>query len=188
MSRSGLSGQFLLNPNLPDGPGKHRFPRPFALSPEWSREMEKKKRGEAATEILDTLGDFTSKENWDKFFAARGSGDSFEWYAEWTELRDPLLAQLKTAAADPLQILVPGCGSSRVSEYLYDAGFRCTTNIDFSKVVVSDMLRRYVRSRPEMRWRVMDMTELQVLMPLSLSFHLGLCLKYGAGFPCFLET
>ncbi|XP_074579685.1 uncharacterized protein LOC141836162 isoform X1 [Curcuma longa] len=125
--------------------------------------MEKKKRGEAATEIFDTLGDFTSKENWDKFFTVRGSGDSFEWYAEWPELRDPLLAQLKTAAdaADPLQILVPGCGSSRVSEYLYDDGFRCTTNIDFSKVVVSDMLRRYVRSRPEMRWRVMDMTELQ---------------------------
>ncbi|XP_042376680.1 eEF1A lysine and N-terminal methyltransferase-like isoform X1 [Zingiber officinale] len=126
--------------------------------------MEKKKRREAATEIFDTLGDFTSKENWDKFFTVRGSGDSFEWYAEWPELRDPLLAQLKTvaaAAADPLQILVPGCGSSRVSEYLYDDGFRCTTNIDFSKVVVSDMLRRYVRSRPEMRWRVMDMTELQ---------------------------
>ncbi|WOL12832.1 hypothetical protein Cni_G21600 [Canna indica] len=120
-----------------------------------------KKKGKASSEIFDTLGDFTSKENWDKFFTLRGAGDSFEWYAEWPELRDTLLSQLQSSAADPLQILVPGCGSSRVSEYLYDAGFRHTTNIDFSKVVVSDMLRRYVRSRPEMRWRVMDMTGMQ---------------------------
>ncbi|KAK1287100.1 hypothetical protein QJS10_CPB19g01422 [Acorus calamus] len=62
---------------------------------------------------------------------------------------------------ESLEMLVPGCGSSRVSEYLYDEGFRRITNIDFSKVAISDMLRRNVRGRPEMRWRVMDMTELQ---------------------------
>ncbi|CAL9184938.1 unnamed protein product [Musa hybrid cultivar] len=123
------------------------------------------KKGKANSEIFETLGDFTSKENWDKFFTLRGTGDTFEWYAEWPELRDPLISQLQSSSASDgaadLQILVPGCGSSRVSEYLYDAGFRRTTNIDFSKVVVSDMLRRYVRSKPEMRWRVMDMTDLQ---------------------------
>ncbi|KAK9732986.1 hypothetical protein RND81_04G036000 [Saponaria officinalis] len=60
-------------------------------------------------------------------------------------------------------MLVPGCGNSRLSEQLYDAGFQDITNVDFSKVVISDMLRRNVRYRPSMRWRVMDITDMQKL-------------------------
>lgn len=136
--------------------------------------MGKQKKGQQAeAELLSTLEDFTSKENWDKFFSIRGTDDSFEWYAEWPQLRDLLLRQLSAlsevngeeTSADPstleVQILVPGCGNSRLSEQLYDAGFHYITNIDFSKVVIGDMLRRNVRSRPGMRWRVMDMTSMQ---------------------------
>uniref|UniRef100_A0A0A9G1I3 Uncharacterized protein n=1 Tax=Arundo donax TaxID=35708 RepID=A0A0A9G1I3_ARUDO len=115
--------------------------------------------------ILDTLGDFTLRENWDKFFALRGTGDSFEWYAEWPRLQAPLLDLLRgsgAADAEAVEILVPGCGSSALSERLYDAGFRRITNVDFSRVVVADMLRRHSRPRPEMRWRVMDMTNMQM--------------------------
>ncbi|XP_068665189.1 uncharacterized protein [Aristolochia californica] len=110
-------------------------------------------------ELLATLGDFTSKENWDKFFTLRGSDEPFEWYVEWSNIKKPLISELSPDTS--LQILVPGCGNSRISEYLYDIGFKCITNIDFSKVVVSDMLRKHIRSRPEMRWRVMDMTDMQ---------------------------
>ncbi|XP_031406373.1 eEF1A lysine and N-terminal methyltransferase [Punica granatum] len=127
--------------------------------------VKKKQQKHSQTEeLLETLTDFTSKENWDKFFTIRGSDDSFEWYAEWPELRDSMLSELrsmKDAGPDSLQILVPGCGNSKLSEHLYDAGFHCITNIDFSKVVISDMLRRNVRERPSMRWRVMDMTRMQ---------------------------
>ncbi|GMP55535.1 hypothetical protein CsSME_00020326 [Camellia sinensis var. sinensis] len=131
-------------------------------------------------ELLKTLGDFTSKENWDKFFTIRGSDDSFEWYADWPQLRAPLFSHLcpnsNTQTPPPdaagssasVQILVPGCGNSKLSEYLYDAGFRCITNIDFSKVAISDMLRRNVRSRPDMRWRVMDMTCMQVCIKVRI--------------------
>ncbi|WVZ26536.1 hypothetical protein V8G54_005080 [Vigna mungo] len=119
-----------------------------------------KKKGSAAEDILETLGDFTSKENWDKFFTLRA--DSFEWYAEWPHLRDPLLSLLRTLAHPlPLPLLVPACGNSRLSEHLYDAGHTAITNVDFSKVVISDMLRRNVRDRPLMRWRVMDITAMQ---------------------------
>ncbi|KAL9689097.1 hypothetical protein QQ045_033528 [Rhodiola kirilowii] len=125
------------------------------------------------SDLLDTLGDFTSKENWDKFFRIRGSDDSFEWYAEWGQLREPLLSYLSFSGDGSgfdsvdgderfrMQILVPGCGNSKLSEHLYDEGFRCIVNIDFSKVVISDMLRRNIRVRPEMKWRVMDMTSMQ---------------------------
>lgn len=115
--------------------------------------------------LESTLGDFTSKENWDNFFTIRGGGDSFEWYAEWPQLRDPLLSLLRTLTTTttaPPSLLLPGCGNSRLSEHLYDAGFTSITNIDFSKVVISDMLRRNVRNRPLMLWRVMDMTSMQV--------------------------
>lgn len=122
--------------------------------------MEKEKQGE---ELLETLGDFTSKENWDRFFSIRGSDDSFEWYAEWAELRGPLLSHLQQHQPN-IQILVPACGNSRLSEHLYDdAALKAITNIDFSKVVISDMLRRNVRQRPEMRWRVMDITTMQFM-------------------------
>ena len=134
--------------------------------------MGSKAKGGSATatateDLLETLGDFTSKDNWDKFFTIRGTNDPFEWYAEWPQLRDPLLSHLPPplphddGAAVP-QLLVPGCGNSRLSEHLYDAGYTTITNIDFSKVVISDMLRRNVRLRPQMRWRVMDMTAMQV--------------------------
>lgn len=121
--------------------------------------------------LLSTLGDFTSKENWDEFFKIRSSDDPFEWYAEWSYLRDPLISHISASNQSQFpspspspspQILVPGCGNSRLSEHLYDAGFRDITNVDFSKVVISDMLRRNVRQRPGMRWRVMDMTKMQV--------------------------
>ncbi|GAV59000.1 Methyltransf_11 domain-containing protein [Cephalotus follicularis] len=117
-----------------------------------------------SNELLSTLEDFTSKENWDKFYLNRGTGDSFEWYGEWTQLRDSLLSLLSNPPPPPpqqQQILVPGCGNSSLSEHLYDAGFHGITNVDFSKVVISDMLRRNVRCRPSMKWRVMDMTNLQ---------------------------
>lgn len=137
------------------------------------RTMGRKKQSQSQSkrnqqeELLETLGDFTSKENWDKFFTIRGCDDTFEWYAEWPELREPLLSLLTSDATGTsiaeLQILVPGCGNSRLSEHLYDAGIHAITNIDFSKIVISDMLRRNVRDRPSMRWRFMDMTQMQFM-------------------------
>ncbi|KAK6914318.1 Methyltransferase type 11 [Dillenia turbinata] len=132
--------------------------------------MDKKKKSKdkaaAEAELLTALGDFTKKENWDKFFTIRDNDDPFEWYAEWPQLKSLLLSLLLSidddvSAASSLQILIPGCGNSRLSEHLYDEGFKSITNIDFSKVVISDMLRKNVRSRPDMRWRVMDMTSMQ---------------------------
>ncbi|KAB1213624.1 Methyltransferase-like protein 13 [Morella rubra] len=150
--------------------------------------MEKKAQTE---ELLGTtLEDFTSKENWDKFFTIRGGDDSFEWYADWPELKAPLFSHLNRLQEPSLssvesvgpvfpQILVPGCGNSRLSEHLYDAGFKGITNIDFSKVVISDMLRRNVRERPGMLWRVMDMTNMQApfsyyLYPMFIDLVLAL--------------
>lgn len=123
-------------------------------------------------EIFETLTDFTLKENWDKFFTLRGDDDSFEWYAEWPLLGKLLIENLSPVAAKlpaDVNVLVPGCGSSRLSEHLYDAGFRSIMNVDFSKVAIMNMLRRNVRERPEMKWRIMDMTKMEVILFLACS-------------------
>lgn len=130
-------------------------------------------------DILETLEDFTLKENWDKFFTLRGDDDSFEWYAEWAVIDKYIIENLAYPSSEmakppgerqpaklqkDVNILVPGCGSSQLSERLYDAGFRSIMNVDFSKVVIMNMLRRNVRERPEMKWRCMDMTKLEVIL------------------------
>lgn len=116
--------------------------------------------------ILGSLEGFTTKENWDRFFIAiRDGNNAFEWYEDWSELQGPLLSNLPKPESQtlPLQVLVPGCGTSHLSEHLYDAGFKAITNIDLSEVAISDMLRRNARIRPGMKWQVMDVTAMQVL-------------------------
>ncbi|KAL7081429.1 hypothetical protein ACP275_14G039300 [Erythranthe tilingii] len=116
-------------------------------------------------ELPIAFGNFTNQENWDFFYAARGAGNFSEWYADWPQLRTLLRNHLSFPPSAPppeeLSILVPACGNSRLSEHLYDDGFRNITNVDFSREVISAMMKRNLRERPGMRWRVMDMTDMQ---------------------------
>ncbi|KAI5349847.1 hypothetical protein L3X38_002751 [Prunus dulcis] len=66
-----------------------------------------------------------------------------------------------TSQIQPLRILVPGCGTSHLSEHLYDVGFKAITNIDLSEIAISDMLCRNACQRPGMKWQVMDITTMQ---------------------------
>ncbi|KAL2602966.1 hypothetical protein R1flu_007958 [Riccia fluitans] len=104
------------------------------------------------------LKEFSSAKYWDAFFKAR-DGKAFEWYGEWKDIGKLFLEQCGVNSNE--KILVPGCGNSTLSADMYDAGFTDITNIDFSRVVISEMLRQHVRSRPRMRWLVMDMTHMQ---------------------------
>ncbi|XP_068318450.1 uncharacterized protein [Pyrus communis] len=115
-------------------------------------------------QVLGSLEGFTTKENWDRFIIAIRDGNyAFEWYEDWSELQGPLMSNLPKPESQtlPLQVLVPGCGTSHLSEHLYDAGFKAITNIDLSEVAISDMLRRNARIRPGMKWQVMDVTAMQ---------------------------
>lgn len=112
------------------------------------------------------LNDFGDVQYWDKFFEAR-NGRSFEWYGEWSDLKAlflTLLPKSKTTA----KILVAGCGNSELSAHMYDAGWTGITNIDFSRVIIEEMLRLHVRPRPFMRWILMDMSKLQVCYTVKL--------------------
>ena len=116
--------------------------------------------------------DFNDLDYWQTFFKAR-KGNAFEWYGDFSDFA-PLLARecgLDVSASRlsssisgnrSLSILVPGCGNSELSSSLYDAGFENIINIDFSKDVIVEMMKKHLRLRPRMKWRVMDMTAMQV--------------------------
>eukprot|EP00850_Spirogloea_muscicola_P008546 SM000045S16291 [mRNA] locus=s45:698278:703942:+ [translate_table: standard] len=99
------------------------------------------------------FSEFRSKQFWETFFERRGD-EPFEWYSEWDELR----GFLRDLCATDEDILVAGCGNSELSAQWFDAGYTKITNIDFSRKVIQDMLKKHVTVRRTMRWLVMDMT------------------------------
>eukprot|EP00850_Spirogloea_muscicola_P006698 SM000032S12082 [mRNA] locus=s32:401812:407454:+ [translate_table: standard] len=99
------------------------------------------------------FSEFRSKQFWETFFERRGD-EPFEWYSEWDELR----GFLRDSCATDEDILVAGCGNSELSAQWFDAGYTKITNIDFSRKVIQDMLKKHVTVRRTMRWLVMDMT------------------------------
>lgn len=98
---------------------------------------------------------FQLKDYWNTFFTKRK--ESFEWYGEYQDLCHVLHKYLKPQN----QLLVVGCGNSKLSESLYDAGIHQITNIDISGVVIRQMASRNKDLRPKMVFSVMDMLSME---------------------------
>lgn len=81
--------------------------------------------------------------------------ESYDWLAEYEDLRDILKENLKRQNKNP-KILQLGCGNSQLSLDLYEDGYDDITNIDISQVLISKMKRKY----PHLNYEVMDMTKL----------------------------
>ena len=98
--------------------------------------------------------EFQLKTYWDNFFTKRSS--SFEWYGEYTDLCHVLHKYIKPSS----KILMAGCGNSKLSEELYDAGFHAIDNIDISNVVIKQMKSRNAKKRSEMTFATMDILDM----------------------------
>ncbi|CAN0004861.1 unnamed protein product, partial [Ascophyllum nodosum] len=57
-------------------------------------------------------------------------------------------------------ILMVGCGNSRLSEDMFDEGYTTITNIDVSRVVIEQMIARY-RDKPALMWQAMNVCTLE---------------------------
>ena len=86
------------------------------------------------------MRDYGLASYWDQRYAADEEG-AFDWYQGWETLERYLKPFL---SADPdFEVLIPGCGNSRLGAALYDAGYMNITNVDSSSVVISQMTDRY---------------------------------------------
>jgi len=101
-----------------------------------------------------TTTEFQRKEYWEKFFTKRNV--PFEWYGEYTDLCHVLHKYIKRSN----KVLMAGCGNSRLSEDLYDAGFNNIDNVDISAVVIRQMTDRNKSKRPNMHFLQMDLLKM----------------------------
>ena len=98
-----------------------------------------------------THSEFQAKEYWDSFFSKRSK--AFEWYGEYTNLCHVLHKYLKPSS----HLLVVGCGNSKLSEELYDAGFQTIdNNIDISDIVIQQMSAKNKQEQPQITFTKMD--------------------------------
>ena len=86
---------------------------------------------------------------------------SYEWYQEWSTLR-PLLMPLLKKDDPNFEVLIPGCGSSKLGGAIYDEGCKNITSIDSSQVVINHMADKY-SSLEEMEFTVMDACEMEFI-------------------------
>ena len=49
-----------------------------------------------------------------------------------------------------------GCGNAKLSEEMYNDGFKNIENIDISQTVITQQQERYAEKIPEMKWTQMD--------------------------------
>lgn len=102
-----------------------------------------------------TVGEFREKSYWDRFFSKR-KNEAFEWYGNYMQLCTLLHKYIR--AVD--NILVIGCGNSRLSADMYDVGIHNITNIDISEIVIKQMSDSN-KQRTKMKWLRMDVTQLE---------------------------
>ena len=82
---------------------------------------------------------YGNKDYWDKRY--KTDPEPFEWYQKYITLKPTLLTILQGFQSP--RILIIGCGNSRLSEELYNDGYKQITNIDFSEVCINQMQERY---------------------------------------------
>lgn len=93
---------------------------------------------------------YSKKSFWNERFEK--SEQNFDWYADWEQLKSQFVKFLKPDD----QILMVGCGNSKMSNQMYKDNFKNIINIDISDVVIDKMQKQF----PLMKWLEMDATKM----------------------------
>ncbi|KAJ7031795.1 S-adenosyl-L-methionine-dependent methyltransferase [Mycena alexandri] len=109
---------------------------------------------------LPTSNDlYGEKAYWDERYTHESADDaSYDWLKSYKDVA-PLLRAL--IPAKDARILILGCGNSRLSQDMYDDGYKNIVNTDYSSVVIEQMRRRHEEARPGMQWLEMDVRDLK---------------------------
>ncbi|GJQ08714.1 hypothetical protein GpartN1_g1552.t1 [Galdieria partita] len=105
--------------------------------------------------IPKKVAEYKTREYWDSRFQTESS---YEWLCSF----DDFAADICSFIEPDFAILVLGCGSSSLPYDLYQKGYHNVTSIDFSKVAIDNMKRRYAHISC-LKWVVGDVRELSVI-------------------------
>lgn len=109
---------------------------------------------------------YASLEHWEERY--KKDPEPFDWFNKYSALKPFLLA---AGLDETSNILVLGCGTSTMSESMWDDGYRNITNIDFSPQCISLMQRRCA-DRPGMNFLVLNVLDLEELSGRSFDLIL----------------
>ncbi|KAI0718817.1 S-adenosyl-L-methionine-dependent methyltransferase [Fomitopsis betulina] len=101
--------------------------------------------------------EYGAKEYWDQRYTQESEEESFDWFRSYKDVADTLRALIPNKNA---RILMLGCGNSKLSEEMYDDGYKHIVNTDYSGVVIEKMKHKYAETRPEMEWHEMNIRDL----------------------------
>lgn len=116
------------------------------------KDLEKPQEEKETTieEIKKGNPSYSKKEFWNDRF--QNTSGNFDWYAEWDQLKQfykPLITEAS-------KILMVGCGNSKMSNQMFNEGYKEITNIDISDVVIEKMKAEY----PHLSYIEMDATNM----------------------------
>lgn len=83
------------------------------------------------------LAQYGKKEYWEERYFSKK--DPFDWYQKWSGLKDVISQYIRPHQ----KILNVGCGTSKIPEDLFTAGYTQITSIDYSPTVIEDMQEKY---------------------------------------------
>lgn len=81
--------------------------------------------------------------------------EPFDWYQRYSGIKEICGTYLQKTD----NILMVGCGNSRLSEDMYEDGYKSITNVDISKVCIEQMIAK-LGDKAGLTWKHMDCTSL----------------------------
>ncbi|GMI43884.1 hypothetical protein TrCOL_g9132 [Triparma columacea] len=100
-------------------------------------------------------------ERYENYRREHGQNFSFDWYVDPKKIAPILELHIGIENDRGKKIMIFGCGNSKLSEVLYDLGYRSITSVDTSTVVVSQMQYRY-KNREGMDFMVADVMKMDM--------------------------
>ncbi|GBE89613.1 S-adenosyl-L-methionine-dependent methyltransferase [Sparassis latifolia] len=101
--------------------------------------------------------EYGSKEYWDQRYSQESDDASFDWFKSYDDVADIMRSIIPNKDA---RILMLGCGNSKLSEEMYDDGYKNIVNTDYSGILIEKMRQRHEQARPEMEWHEMDIRDI----------------------------
>jgi len=102
--------------------------------------------------------EYSTKDYWNQRYAQESEDGAFDWFKSYSELAGVLHELIPEKSS---RILMLGCGNSKLSEDMWEDGYKNIVNTDYSDIVIQQMRQRHGIVRPEMEWHEMDVRNLR---------------------------